>query len=66
MVPQAAITAWSARAPRPQPNQIEQDLILSRLMIEIANDELLGPELAMRLAGALADPAEIADGAWRS
>jgi predicted nucleotidyltransferase component of viral defense system len=28
--------------------QVEQDLLLSRLMIEIARDEALGPELAMR------------------
>ncbi|MGH7862579.1 MAG: nucleotidyl transferase AbiEii/AbiGii toxin family protein [Candidatus Dormibacteraceae bacterium] len=27
---------------------MEQDLILSRLMVEIANDDLLGGELAMR------------------
>lgn len=48
MIPQPSITAWSARAPWPEPNQVEQDLILSRLMVEIANHELLGPELAMR------------------
>lgn len=48
MIPQAAITAWAARAPWPTPSGIEQDLILSRLMIEIASDDLLGPELAMR------------------
>jgi predicted nucleotidyltransferase component of viral defense system len=35
-------------APWPEDNQIEQDLILSRLMIEIANHDLLGGELAMR------------------
>lgn len=48
MIPAANITAWRQRAPWPEDNQVEQDLILSRLMIEIANNELLGPELAFR------------------
>jgi predicted nucleotidyltransferase component of viral defense system len=34
--------------PWPQPFQVEQDLILSRLIVEIANHELLATELAMR------------------
>ncbi len=48
MIPRAYITEWQARVPWPQSFQIEQDLILSRLMIEIANDGLLGNELVMR------------------
>lgn len=48
MLPQAYITEWSSRAPWPGPVQVEQDLILSRLLIEIANDELLGKALAFR------------------
>jgi predicted nucleotidyltransferase component of viral defense system len=36
------------RPPWPEAYQVEQDLILSRLMIEIAEDELLGSELVMR------------------
>ena len=48
MIPRAYITEWQARVPWPQSFQIEQDLILSRLMIEIANDGLLGKELVMR------------------
>lgn len=48
MIPAASITAWRATAPWPEDNQVEQDLILSRLMVEIANHDLLGPELAMR------------------
>lgn len=48
LIPAANITAWRRQAPWPEDNQVEQDLILSRLMIEIANDELLGPELAFR------------------
>lgn len=48
MIPQAFITEWSLRAPWPTDLQIEQDLILSRLMVEFANDPLLGGELVMR------------------
>lgn len=48
MIPQAFITEWQARAPWPQPFQIEQDLILSRLMIEIATRAPLAEEFVMR------------------
>jgi len=48
VIPSAFITEWRARVPWPEPSQVEQDLILSRLMVEIANNELLGGELVMR------------------
>lgn len=48
MIPAANITAWRSHAPWPTDTQVEQDLILSRLMVEIANHELLGPELSFR------------------
>lgn len=48
MIDRPALIAWRAKAPWPDRVQIEQDLLLSRLMIEIARDEVLGPELAMR------------------
>ncbi|MGZ5307356.1 MAG: nucleotidyl transferase AbiEii/AbiGii toxin family protein [Actinomycetota bacterium] len=48
MIPQAFITAWSRNVPWPTETQVEQDLILSRLIIDIAHHELLGAELAMR------------------
>jgi predicted nucleotidyltransferase component of viral defense system len=48
LIPAANITAWRHHAPWPDDNQVEQDLILSRLMVEIANDDLLGDELALR------------------
>lgn len=48
MIPQAFITEWQARAPWPQPVQVEQDLILSRLMIEIATRAPLSDEFVMR------------------
>lgn len=48
MIPRAQIIAWGRQAPWPTEADVEQDLILSRLMVEIARDSLLGPELAMR------------------
>jgi predicted nucleotidyltransferase component of viral defense system len=48
VIPQPYITEWSAHAPWPAESQIEQDLILSRLIVEIASDELLANELAFR------------------
>jgi len=40
LIPQAFIDAWNRTVPWPDDNQIEQDLILSRLIVEIANHEL--------------------------
>jgi len=48
VIPQPYITEWSAHAPWPAESQIEQDLILSRLIVEISSDELLAGELAFR------------------
>lgn len=48
MIDRPALIAWRAKTPWPDRVQIEQDLLLSRLMIEIARDGVLGPELAMR------------------
>ena len=42
------IIQWGVDHPWQNENQIEQDLLLSRAMIEIANDELLGQELTLR------------------
>lgn len=38
MIPQPYITEWSTHAPWPTESQIEQDLIPSRLILEIASD----------------------------
>lgn len=48
MIPQAAITEWGRSVQWPTVDQIEQDLLLSRLIVEIANDEYLGEELVFR------------------
>ncbi len=48
MIPRAAITEWGRAVPWPTVEQIEQDLLLSRLIVEIANDDYLGDELVFR------------------
>jgi len=48
VIPRAAITAWGRTVPWPTVEQVEQDLLLSRLIVEIANDEYLGNELVFR------------------
>ena len=48
MIPEASITYWSRGAPWPSRNQVEQDLVLSRLLCEIASRPLLRDELALR------------------
>ena len=48
MVPRAALDAWAQHAPWPSDVDVEQDLILSRAIVDIANHPLLGGELAFR------------------
>src|SRR5439155_8077738 len=48
VIPAAAITHWSQRVPWGSLDQVEQDLVLSRLIIAIASDPLLGDELIFR------------------
>lgn len=48
MIPRASITEWARVVPWPTVEQVEQDLLLSRLLIEIASDDYLGSELVFR------------------
>lgn len=48
MITQADIAHWQQRVPWPTLEQVEQDLVLSRLIVEIANHPLLGNELVFR------------------
>ena len=48
MIPAASITAWARGAPWPSRDQIEQDLVLSRLICEVASHPMLGDELVFR------------------
>ena len=53
MIPQAAITHWRNFAPWPQESQVEQDLILSRSLIEIFSEPNLAAALVLRGGTAL-------------
>ena len=48
MIPASDITKWGVRHPWSTREQIEQDLLLSQALCEIANDRLLGEELLLR------------------
>jgi predicted nucleotidyltransferase component of viral defense system len=48
MIPNDAIVAWRRNVSWRAASDVEQDLLLSRLIIEIANDALLGTELIFR------------------
>jgi len=53
MIPEAAITHWRNVAPWPQDAQVEQDLILSRALVEIFQDSDLSKMLLLRGGTAL-------------
>ena len=48
MIPRAVIQAWSVDRPWPTLVAVEQDLVLARLIVELANHPLLGNELVFR------------------
>jgi predicted nucleotidyltransferase component of viral defense system len=53
MIPAAQITQWRLIAPWPDDMQVEQDLILSRMLVEIFSNPFLNKELAFRGGTAL-------------
>ncbi len=53
MIPEAYVTAWGVARPWPTNEQVEQDLLLSRAMCEIARHPLLSDELVFRGGTAL-------------
>ncbi len=53
MIPLAQITQWRSSAPWPDDIQVEQDLILSRILVAIFSDPFLYKELAFRGGTAL-------------
>ena len=53
MIPQAFITEWQQFAPWSSEAQVEQDLVLSRAIIEIFSHPLLASALAFRGGTAL-------------
>ncbi len=48
MIPRPAIVEWGRHVGWPTDEQTEQDLLLSRLIVEIGNDPYLGEELVFR------------------
>lgn len=48
MITQPALDQWRTQVPWAAPDNVEQDLVLSRLIVEIANHPLLGDELVFR------------------
>jgi hypothetical protein len=53
VIPRAHVTAWRARAPWSSDAQVEQDLVLSRAIVELFADETLATEVAFRGGTAL-------------
>lgn len=53
MIHREDIIAWGVEHPWPELDQVEQDLLLSQAICEVANDDLLGEELALRGGTAL-------------
>jgi hypothetical protein len=48
LIPRADIVAWSRSIGWPTNDQVELDLMLSRLIVELAQDPYLGEELVFR------------------
>ena len=48
MIPMMNIIAWSAAAPWVDARQVEQDLIISRALVELFGDPMLARELRFR------------------
>lgn len=53
MIPQAFITEWANKVPWQTNEQVEQDLVICRALVEIFSDELLSKSLAFRGGTAL-------------
>jgi len=48
LIPQANITAWRSTAPWPDDAQVEQDLVLSRALVELFSSPSLAGQIALR------------------
>lgn len=51
MIPMMNIVAWGAKAPWPEMRQVEQDLIISRALIDLFADPVLAVELVQQFSG---------------
>jgi hypothetical protein len=53
MIPQVYITEWAGQVPWQTNEQVEQDLVICRALVEICSDEFLAKSLASRGGTAL-------------
>lgn len=53
MIPQTALTAWRNQAPWAEYHQTEQDLVISRALVELFSDPLIHEGMAFRGGTAL-------------
>lgn len=53
MIPRAHVTAWRRQAPWPTDAQVEQDLVISRALVEVFSNPLLSESVAFRGGTAL-------------
>ncbi|MDR1183997.1 MAG: nucleotidyl transferase AbiEii/AbiGii toxin family protein [Coriobacteriales bacterium] len=53
MIPAAAITEWSNKVPWADPYYVEQDLVISRCLVSMFQDDFLASRLAFRGGTAL-------------
>jgi hypothetical protein len=53
VIPRAHVTAWRAKAPWASDAQVEQDLVVSRAIVELFSDESVAQEVAFRGGTAL-------------
>lgn len=53
MIPRAYITEWRSRAPWPDDAQVEQDLVLSRALVELFRQDVIAESLLFRGGTAL-------------
>ncbi len=53
MIPRTSIDAWRAHAPWAEDNQVEQDLVLSRALVDLFSDERVAGAYALRGGTAL-------------
>jgi len=53
MIPQRYIEEWKAQAPWPNDAQVEQDLVIARVLVEMFSDDLIKKSLAFRGGTAL-------------
>jgi len=48
VIPRACITAWRSEAPWASDAQVEQDLVLSKALVELFSDKELRNQFALR------------------